>query len=181
MTMRRLPFTVPVLDTGRLLLRAVSLGDIADLAAIYGDPEVMRYASDPAFTNHREYLQTVASIERNLAQDVAIEWGAVLKSSGVLIGVVGLHNFDADQAELGCLLARAHWGQRLMREALLAVLDFAPGVGLTRLTAQIDAGNARSQRLFARLECAQPGGNGKPTAWVKVAPVVAGQSPEAGC
>ena len=62
MTMRRLPRSLPVLETKHLLLRSVKLGNIADLTAIYGDPEVMRYASDPAFTIDDEYLQTVASI-----------------------------------------------------------------------------------------------------------------------
>lgn len=151
MTMRRLPCSLPVLDTKRLLLRSVKLGDIADLTAIYGDPEVMRYASDPAFTMDDEYLQTVASIGRNLVEDVAIEWGMVLKSSGVMIGVVSLHNFEADQAEIGCLLAKAYWGRGVMREALLAVLDVAPSVGLARLDAEIDVGNVRSERLFSGL------------------------------
>lgn len=148
---RRLPSTLPLLETERLLLRTVGLGDIADLTAIYGDPAVMRYASDPAFTHKSEYLQTVASIECNLVEDVAIEWGMVLKSSGAMIGVVSLHNFAGDQAEIGCLLARVQWGQGLMREALLAVLNVAPGVRLARLEAEIDAGNMRSQRLFSGL------------------------------
>jgi len=149
--MRRLPSSLPVLETQHLLLRGVAIADMPDLHAIYGDPEVMRYASDPAFTHQREYVQTVASIERYLREDQGIEWGIVLKSSGILVGVVGLHNFEGVQAEIGCLLARAYWGQGLMREAVLAVMKFAPGIGLTRLDAEIDAGNTRSERLFAGL------------------------------
>ena len=167
MTMRRLPRSLPMLATKRLLLRSVKLGDIADLTAIYGDPEVMRYASDPAFTIDDEYLQTVASIERNLVEDVAIEWGMVLKSNGVMIGVVGLHNFAGDRAEVGCLLAKAYWGRGLMREALLAVLDVAPGVGLARLDAEIDAGNGRSERLFSGLGFVHIGGDGESAVWMK--------------
>ena len=167
MTMRRLPRSLPVLETKRLLLRSVKLDNIADLTAIYGDPEVMRYASDPAFTIDDEYLQTVASIERNLVEDVAIEWGVVLKSNGVMIGVVGLHNFAGGQAEIGCLLAKAYWGRGLMREALLAVLDVAPGVGLARLDADIDVGNGRSERLFSGLGFVHIGGDGESAVWMK--------------
>lgn len=149
--MRRLPSSLPVLETQRLLLRGVGIADVSDLHAIYGDPEVMRYASDPAFTRASEYVQTVASIERYLRDDQGIEWGIVVKSSSVMVGVVGLHNFEGMQAEVGCLLARAVWGRGLMREAVLAVMEFAPGIGLTRLNAEIDAGNARSEGLFAGL------------------------------
>ena len=149
--MRRLPSSLPVLETERLLLCAVGIADVPDLHTIYGDPEVMRYASDPAFMHEREYVQTVASIERYLREDQGIEWGIVLKSSAVMVGVIGLHNFEGVQAEIGCLLARAYWGQGLMREAVLAVMEFAPGIGLMRLNAEIDAGNARSERLFAGL------------------------------
>lgn len=148
---RRLPSSLPVLETERLLLRAVDVADVPDLHAIYGDPEVMRYASDPAFRHENEYVQTVASIERYLREDQGIEWGVVLKSSEVMVGVVGLHNFAGRQADIGCLLGRAYWGRRLMREAVLAVQGLAPGVGLARLNADIEAGNVRSERLFAGL------------------------------
>lgn len=148
---RRLPSSVPVIETQRLLLRAVDSADIGALKAIYGDPEVMRYASSPAFTHEGEYARTVASMHRYLVNDQAIEWGMVRKSSGAVVGLIGLHNFKERQAEIGCLLARVDWGQGLMREAILAVMDFAPGVGLARLDAEIDAGNARSEQLFAGL------------------------------
>jgi len=131
--MRRLPSSPPVLATQHLLLRAVGIADVADLQAIYGDPEVMRHASDPVFTRESEYVQTVASIERYLREGQGIEWGIVLKSNGMMVGVVGLHNFEGMQAEIGCLLARAYWGRGLMREAVLAVIEFAPYIGLTQL------------------------------------------------
>lgn len=156
-SMRRLPSSLPVLETERLLLRAVGIADVPDLHAIYGDADVMRYASDPAFMHESEYMQTVASIHRYLVDDQGIEWGIVLKSSAVMVGVVGLHNFAGMQAEIGCLLARARWGQGLMREALLAVMELAPGIGLTRLNAEIDAGNARSLGLFEGLGFVQIG------------------------
>lgn len=76
-SMRRLPSSLPVLETERLLLRAVGIADVPDLQAIYGDPDVMRYASDPAFMHESEYMQTVASIHRYLVDDQGIEWGIV--------------------------------------------------------------------------------------------------------
>ncbi|WP_373994533.1 GNAT family N-acetyltransferase [Duganella sp. Leaf126] len=66
-----------------------------------------------------------------------------------MIGVMGLHHFEGSQAEVGCLLARRYWGQRLMTEALSALLGFAHDIGLVRLEAEIDVGNARSERLFS--------------------------------
>lgn len=151
-----------MLETERLLLRAVAITDVTNLQAIYGDPQVMRYASDPAFMHESAYVQTVASIHRYLLEDQGIEWGVVLKSSAVMVGVVGLHHFEGVQAEIGCLLAREYWGRGLMREAVLAMQGFAPGVGLARLHAEIDAGNVRSERLFAGLGFVQTG-----DVWIK--------------
>ena len=54
--MRRLPSCLPVLETERLLLRAVAITDVTNLQAIYGDPQVMRYASDPAFMHESAYV-----------------------------------------------------------------------------------------------------------------------------
>ncbi|WP_162241970.1 GNAT family N-acetyltransferase [Duganella sp. Leaf126] len=57
--MPALPSSLPVLHTARLVLRAVTMDDIDDLRAVYGDPDVMRYGSDPAFSQDADDLQTV--------------------------------------------------------------------------------------------------------------------------
>ena len=42
---------VPTLETPRLILRALVDSDADELLKIYGDPEVVRFAADPIFTD----------------------------------------------------------------------------------------------------------------------------------
>ncbi len=52
---------------------------------------------------------------------------------------------------MGCMLARRHWGQGLMGEALTAVMEYARELGIHTLLADIEPENLPSQRLFGRL------------------------------
>lgn len=154
-----LPRDLPVLLTPRLLLRPLGVQDSADLFAIYGDPGVMRFVGEPPFPELATVSQMLASVERLLAVGESLEWGLVLRESGHLIGTCGLHSFVADpvqaglpQAEVGCMLARSHWGQGLMFEALSAVMEYAGELGIRTLLADIEPDNLPSQRLFRRLD-----------------------------
>ncbi|WP_434664535.1 GNAT family N-acetyltransferase [Aeromonas sp. NJAU223] len=148
-----LPHTLPVLHTPRLLLRPLNGQDSADLFAIYGDPVVMRFTGEPAFPELATVAQMLASVERLLAVGESLEWGLVERDGERLVGTCGLHSFERArcQAEVGCMLARRHWGQGLMGEALGALLELARELGLTTLLADIDPDNLPSQRLFRRL------------------------------
>ncbi len=145
---------LPELRSKRLLLRALSPADSADLFIIYSDPEVMEFASDPPFTNLGMVAQMLASIDHLFRERQALEWGVVHVQEQRIIGICGLHSFKADgsAAEMGCLLARSQWGQGLMTEALTLVIDLAfDTLGVMSLLVDIDAPNQRSHRLFKRL------------------------------
>ncbi|MFM4720888.1 GNAT family N-acetyltransferase [Aeromonas bivalvium] len=153
-----LPLELPVLLTTRLVLRPLGAQDSVDLFAIYGDPEVMRFVGEPPFPSLATVSQMLASVERLLASGESLEWGLTLRESDHLIGTCGLHSFVADpvqaglpQAEVGCMLARSHWGQGLMGEALSAVTGYAGELGIHTLLADIEPENGPSQRLFRRL------------------------------
>jgi len=128
--------------------------DIDALFAIYGDAEVMRHASDPPFADRDTVRVMLASVSALLAEGRSLEWGVADRQTDRLIGTCGLHAFEAEpaRAEVGCLLARSHWGRGLMREALEALFVHArEGLGLAVLRADIDVGNDRSAALFRRL------------------------------
>jgi RimJ/RimL family protein N-acetyltransferase len=148
------PHTVPRLEADRVTLRPIRLADADALWAIYGDPEVMRYASDPVFTDRSMVLQMIASVQRLLAARQSIEWAIELNATGEVIGTCGLHGFDAlaREAQVGCMLGRVHWGHGLMAEALRRLLRFAwEDIEVGDLLADIDDDNVRSQALFRTL------------------------------
>lgn len=150
----RLPAELPTLHTPRLALRALHAGDAPALFAIYGDAEVMRFASDPPFAEPATVQTMLASVARLLLEGESLEWGLVERDGGALVGTCGLHSFEshAGSAEVGCLLARHAWGRGLMREALAAVIEEARGpLGLAQLRADVDGANLRSIQLFSSL------------------------------
>jgi RimJ/RimL family protein N-acetyltransferase len=145
---------LPELRTARLLLRTMTPVDRHALLEIYGDPEVMHYASDPPFTDVTTVDQMLSSVAQLFAERQSLEWGIQLHTDPLLIGTCGLHSFQETPAtaEIGCLLRRSHWGQSLMREALEAVMLFGVGqLRLSQIEAEIDAPNQRSIALFTRL------------------------------
>lgn len=145
---------LPLLSTPRLLLGALTPDDATDLFAIYGDAAVMEFSSDPPFPDRSYIDQMLGSVQQLFRERQSIEWGIVLRTANRVVGTCGLHSFneDARSAEVGCLLARQHWGQGIMREALTSVIAFGfDSFDLQVLHADIDAPNVRSLRLFGRL------------------------------
>jgi [ribosomal protein S5]-alanine N-acetyltransferase len=152
--MNLIPHVVPILRTPRLVLRKMTSEDSVDLFAIYGDRDVMRYASDKPFPSIATVAQMLLSVESLRREGTSLEWGIELVNTERLIGTCGLHSFDSETstAEVGCMLARNYWGKGLMREALQTLCGFAAEqLRLRRLRADIDEPNQRSKVLFARL------------------------------
>lgn len=151
--MKPLPHTLPALSTDRLWLRAMRESDTEELFVIYGDPEVMRYASDEVFSEPQMVLTMLASVDRLLAAGTSLEWG-IEDRGGELIGTCGLHSFEPanSSAAVGCMLARKAWGKGYMHEALVAIFGYAKqNLGLVCLQADIDTHNTRAIRLFRTL------------------------------
>ncbi|NJM07110.1 GNAT family N-acetyltransferase [Candidatus Gracilibacteria bacterium] len=151
--MRQRPHELPLLTTDRLQLRQMQDEDASALYTIYGDPEVMRYASDEPFADPDTVRTMLDSVAQLLAAGASLEWAVVETANDQLVGTCGLHSFDeaANSAEVGCLLARVAWGRGFMGEALTAICDYARSLDIARLRADIDSANERSIRLFRRL------------------------------
>ena len=127
--------------------------DVEELFVIYGDPEVMRYTGEEAFSGLQMVPTMLASVDRLLAAGSSLEWG-IEEQNGELIGTCGLHSFEpaSSSAEVGCMLARKAWGKGYMHEALVAMFGYAKQhLGLVCLRADIDAPNTRAIRLFRTL------------------------------
>ena len=144
-------------DTPRLQLRPLELGDADALFAYASDPEVSKRMSwDP----HRDRGETVAFLERMLAaraEGTSVGWAIII--GGAPIGVISIDgirwDFRAwriDRAELGYWLGRPHWGQGIMTEAATAALRFAfETLGLHKVTIGCVEGNVASQAIIEKL------------------------------
>ena len=136
--------------TERLRLRRPRARDAAAVFQYASDPEVARYADWPR-------AKTVAEIEDRIALrapawDAAEEffWLVTLSGDDRAIGSASLC-VNADAADFGYLLARAHWRKGLGTEvarALVALAFSFPDV--RRLSATCDAENVASTRVLEK-------------------------------
>lgn len=145
---------LPRIETARLVLRPLAAADAPDLFAIFRDREVARYWSSPPMIDPREAAALIAEVAELFAERTLFEWGVARRADDRAIGTVTLWKLEPEnrRAEVGFALARAAWGQGLMGEALVALLDFAFGpLALHRLEADVDPRNERSLKALERL------------------------------
>lgn len=140
------------IETERLLIRPFDADDVAPMAEVYGDPEVMRHVCIGVLDREA----TAALLERyHRAQDEQgySTWAVVAKESGAVLGDVGFGVYaPTGEPELGYTLATSAWGHGYGLEAARACVVAAfTHLPHRRLVAKVEPGNERSLRLAERL------------------------------
>jgi len=144
----------PVLETERLVLRAVRPSDLPALFAIFSDEDVTRYYGLETFTAVDQAAQRIGAIRQNYQRRRSIRWAITRPADDTLIGSVGLMNLRPKfyNAAVGYELARAYWRQGIMTEALTAVVNFGFIVmAMNRIEAFVMPENVPSIRLLEKL------------------------------
>lgn len=153
-TIYRLFSRIPVLETPRLILRAMRVTDAPDMFDYARRPEVTTYL---LWTPHedightREYLTYIG--QRYRTGDF-FDWAIEDRASGRMIGTCGFtsFNYEADSGEIGYVLNPDFQGRGLCTEAVLRVIRFGfEDLQLHRLEARFMQGNDKSCRLMERV------------------------------
>ncbi|AIY43161.1 acetyltransferase [Collimonas arenae] len=140
------------LESPRLLLRQWRDDDLAELAAMCADPQVMRYF--PAVLSYQESAALLGRMHDHFARHGFGFWALQRKDNDEFIGLTGLLQvgFDAPftpAVEIGWRLARQHWGQGFAREAASTAL--AAGfqqLGLEQIVSFTADTNLPSQKVM---------------------------------
>lgn len=144
-----------ILETKRLILRHMEIGDLASLYAFYSDPEVRRYFPDGTLTleETREEVEWFLNGHPKFP-DLGL-WATVLKKTNQLIGRCGLLHWTIDgqdEIEVAYLLGKEYWGQGFGTEAAQGVLDYGfQKLGLSRLICLIDQENLASIKVATKI------------------------------
>jgi RimJ/RimL family protein N-acetyltransferase len=147
---------VPTLETERLRLRAHRADDLADCAAMWGDPVTTRYLAAQPLTCEEVWarLQRYAGHWSLMGYGF---WAVEEKSSGAFAGDVGVAEFRREieprleQPEAGWILARGVHGRGYATEAVRAAMAWAERhFGSARLVCLIHPDNAASLRVAAK-------------------------------
>lgn len=142
------------IETERLLLRSWLDADLPQFVAMNSDSRVMRY-----FPSTLSEEETEAFFNRIQEEFSRKGWGLYaveLKSTGIFIGYVGLHEigFPADFApgiEIGWRLAADYHNKGYATEAATAVLSLAKTAGIGRLYSFTAKQNLPSERVMMKI------------------------------
>ena len=140
------------IETQRLIVRTWMPNDASALAAIYGDPETMKYI----LSGTKTLEQTRTAIAEMIAaqeRDGCSMWPVVLKENSALIGSCGLMKTDeAHVFELGFAFAPQARGKGYAYEAARGVLAFGFGqIHARSIIALTDPFNTPSIALINKL------------------------------
>jgi RimJ/RimL family protein N-acetyltransferase len=120
MSLVRLP-----IETERLSIRPLRLDDAVELHGLYSDARAMRYLTSRVPTTVAESQEWVQAKIDLFARDEGLSlWAVVERATGAVVGDAGLQweTYDGKVLDLGCRLARRHWGRGYAAEASAAIL-----------------------------------------------------------
>ena len=144
---------IPVIETDRLRMRGHTVSDLDPVAAMWGDPDVVRHITGKPATREESW----ARLNRYAGHWALMGYGFWLieeKSTGRFVGEAGFADFKREMEprfeapEHGWSLASWAQGQGFASEALEAQLVWAEGhFGRAPLVCMIAPENAPSIRL----------------------------------
>ncbi|BAC72113.1 MULTISPECIES: GNAT family N-acetyltransferase [Streptomyces] len=145
------------IHTPRLLLRRWTDDDLAPMAEINADPEVMRWVGDGSVRDLELTAQDIERWEEEWDEEGLGLFAVELLASGELAGFTGLSwsEFLPDalpDVQIGWRLGRQFWGQGYASEAAQATLEFAlQDRGLERVVAAVRPGDEASENVLRKL------------------------------
>lgn len=146
-----------VLETPRLILRRWREEDVAPMAAVNADPEVMRWIRDGSVRDEQQTRGGIQARESEWESQGFGLFAVEIRSTGELAGFTGLSVPDflpevLPAVVVGWRLGRSHWGQGLATEAARAAVRFGfEDHGLERIVSISQVGNDASERIMTKL------------------------------
>lgn len=144
-----------IFETPRLLLREFTLDDAVPFLRLCADPDIIRYTRDPGAVKTLDDARAclLARPIADYAKHGYGRWACVLKSSGEVIGFVGLKYLDdLREVDLGYRLFPEHWGQGFATEASRPTLEYGfARLKLPRILGLVDPENVASVRVLQKL------------------------------
>lgn len=155
---------IPALDTERLLLRGHRREDLADCAAMWGDPAVTRYIGGRPSTREEVWARLLRYVGHWALLGFGY-WVVVDKASGRFVGEVGFADFQreidpplGDAPEIGWALAPWAHGRGFATEAVRAAVAWGEArFGARRTVCLISPENLASIRVAQKCGYAESG------------------------
>lgn len=142
----------PVLTTERLMLRAITLQDVEVEFKLRSGPDTMKFLDREPLRCMAEAELRIKKITSDLHMNDGITWGISLKEDPAhMIGTIGFWRIIKEhfRAEIGYMLLPEYCKQGIMKEALVAVINYGFNeLKLHSIEANINPDNIASASLL---------------------------------
>jgi len=137
-----------ILETERLILRHLDIGDLDALHGLYSDPEIRKYFPEGTLSLEETREELEWFLGGHPERPELGLWATIERRSGEFLGRCGLLPWTVDgepEVELAYLINRSRWGEGLASEAARGIVQYSQSrLGLKRLVSLIMPGNAAS-------------------------------------
>ena len=142
----------PILETERLLLRELNVGDAMSFYDLNLSPNVIRYTGDTAFENSHAAEQFLRNYNDYKTNGYG-RWAVIDKSNGAFLGWCGLkYSKDAAETDIGFRFFEQHWNRGYATESARACLNYGfEKLGLKSIVGRAMADNIASVKVLEKL------------------------------
>lgn len=144
----------PEIITERLLLRKMKDADAPEIQFLRSDDTVMKYIDREKTKTAEEAVAFIQKVNENIDKNESVMWAISLKDNpDKLIGNIGFWRIINKhyRSEIGYMLHPDFWGKGIMKEALLAAINFGfNSMKLHSIEAHINPDNTASGMLLEK-------------------------------
>lgn len=144
-----------ILETSRLTLRHLEMGDLDALYQLYRDPQIRAHFPEGTRTRAETREELEWFLNGDQSRPELGLWATVERNSGAFLGRCGLLPWTIDgqsEVELAYLIDKSRWGEGLATEAAHGIIQYArTGLRLARLICLITPGNVASAAVARKV------------------------------
>ncbi|GHI00674.1 GNAT family N-acetyltransferase [Neobacillus kokaensis] len=153
MKIEQINSNLPTLETERLILRKITLGDVDDLYEYCSNEEVSKYVTWDKHKWPSDTKKFVNFVLQQYENKKVAPWGIEYKETGKLLGTIDFVWWrpEHNSAEIGYCLAKDYWGRGITSEAAKELIKFGfEKMDLIRIQARCFTENIGSQRVMEK-------------------------------
>src|SRR5262245_27430194 len=144
----------PILRSERLTLRQLVINDEQEIFTLRSDSEINKYLDRQLSNTIDDARNFINKVNENINKNDSLYWAITLSHRDIFVGTCCLFGFSDENAgcEIGYELLTNFQGQRIMKEALKKVIEYAFNtIKIQKIEAHVHKDSQSSIKLLEKL------------------------------